>query len=109
MAKTPAATVSPDVRWLGKREGVSRQNQEDDKDVAYNKRQQIFARITQTGLKPKMVFKAKLADDLRAFEYVVQKIGKQTGEVFLKNEKNTVRKLSVFDKLFGPDAKTRTR
>ena len=56
-----------------------------------------------------MVFKAKLEDDLRAFEYAVQKIGKQTGEVFLKNERGTVRKLSVFDKLFGPDAKTRTR
>lgn len=109
MVKKSAATVSPDVRWLGKREGVSRQNQEDDKDVAYNKRQQIFARIKQTGLKPKMVVKAKLEDDLRAFEYVVQKIGKESGEVFLKNEKNTVRKLSVFDKLFGPNPQTRNR
>lgn len=109
MSKKSSTPVSPAGRWLAKRESVSRRNQEDEKDEAYNKRQQIFARITQTGLKPKMVFKVKLADDLRAFEYTVQKIGKESGEVFLKNERGTVRKLSVFDKLFGPDAKTRTR
>ncbi len=109
MAKKSATSVSPDSRWLSKRASISRQDQEDQKDVNFNKRQQIFARIKQTGLKPKMIFKAKLADDLRAFEYVVQKIGKESGEVFLKNERGTVRKLSVFDKLFGPDAQTRTR
>ncbi len=109
MSKMSTTPVSPDSRWLGKKESAFRQNQEDEKDVDYNKRLQISARITQTGLKPKMMFKAKLADDLRAFEYTVQKIGRQSGEVFLKNEKNTVRKLSVFDKLFGPEAKTRTR
>lgn len=109
MSKKSATVVSPDAHWLGKRESVGRRNQEDEKDEAYNKRLQISARIKQAGLKPKMVFKAKLADDLRAFEYSVQKIGRQTGEVFLKNERNTVRKLSVFDKLFGPEAKTRTR
>jgi len=109
MSKKASAHVNVDASWLGKKESSFRRNQENEKDEAYNKRQQIFARITQTGLKPKMVFKAKLVDDLRAFEYVVQKIGKESGEVFLKNEKNTVRKLSVFDKLFGPDAKTRTR
>ena len=109
MSKKSATQVSPDSRWLAKRESVGRRDQEDQKDVAYNKRQQIFARIKQTKLKPKMVFKAKLADDLRVFEYEVQKIGKESGEVFLKNKQNTVRKLSVFDKLFGPDAQTRTR
>ncbi len=109
MSKQSTTPVSPDSRWLSKRESIGRQDQEDQKDVDYNKRQQISARITQTELKPKMVFKAKLADDLRMFEYVVQKIGKQSGEVYLKNERGTVRKLSVFDKLFGPDAKTRTR
>ncbi len=109
MSKQSTTPVSPDSRWLSKRESIGRQDHEDQKDVDYNKRQQISARITQTELKPKMVFKAKLADDLRMFEYVVQKIGKQSGEVYLKNERGTVRKLSVFDKLFGPDAKTRTR
>ena len=109
MSKKSSTPVSPDSRWIAKRESIGRQDQEDQKDVDYNKRQQILARIKQTELKPKMVFKAKLEDDLRAFEYVVQKIGKQSGEVFLKNEKNTVRKLSVFDKLFGPNPKTRTR
>ena len=109
MSKKSATPVSPDSRWIAKRESASRQDQEDQKDVDFNKRQQIFARITQTGLKPKMVFKAKLADDLRAFEYSVQKIGKESGEVYLKNERGTVRKLSVFDKLFGPNPQTRTR
>lgn len=109
MSKMSTTPVSPDSRWLGKKESAFRSNQEDEKDEAYNKRLQISARIKQVGLKPKMIFKAKLVDDLRAFEYSVQKIGRQTGEVFLKNEKNTVRKLSVFDKLFGPEAKTRTR
>lgn len=109
MSKKSGTPVSTASRWLAKRESVSRRNQEDEKDELYNKRLQIFVRIKQTGLKPKMVFKVKLDDDMRAFEYVVQKIGKESGEVFLKNEKNTVRKLSVFDKLFGPDAKTRNR
>ncbi len=109
MSKKTAAIVTPDSRWLSKRESIGRQDQEDQEDVDYNKRQQISARITQAKLKPKMVFKAKLEDDLRIFEYIVQKIGRQSGEVFLKNERGTVRKLSVFDKLFGPDAQTRTR
>lgn len=109
MSKKSSGNVSPDASWLGKRESSSRRNQEDEKDEAYNKRLQISARIKQTGLKPKMVFKAMLGDDLRAFEYSVQKIGKESGEVFLKNAGNTIRKLSVFDKLFGPEAKTRTR
>ena len=94
---------------MAKRESASRQDQENQKDVDYNKRQQIFARVKQTKLKPKMVVKAKLADDLRVFEYEVQKIGKQSGEVYLKNERGTVRKLSVFDKLLGPNRQTRTR
>lgn len=109
MAKKSSTPVSPAGKWLSKRESAGRRNQEDEKDEAYNKRQQIFARIKQTGLKPKMVFKAKLGDDLRVFEYSVQKINKQAGEVYLKNERGTVRKLSVFDKLFGPGAQTRNR
>ena len=109
MSKKPATLISADVRWIGKRESASRRNQEDEKDEAYNKRLQIAARVKQTKLKPKMVFKAKLADDLREFKYAVQKIDRQTGEVFLKNERGTMRKVSVFDKLFGPGAKTRTR
>lgn len=109
MSKKSANPVSPTSRWISKRESIGRQDQEDQQDVDFNKRQQIFARIKQTKLKPKMVFKAKLADDLRVFAYVVQKIGKQSGEVYLKNEKNTVRKLSVFDKLFGSNPQTRNR
>lgn len=109
MSKKSFTPVSIAGRWLSKRESVGRRNQEDEKDELYNKRLQIFARVKQTKLKPKMIFKAKLADDLRAFEYTVQKISKESGEVFLKNERGTVRKLSVFDKLFGPNAQTRTR
>lgn len=109
MSKKSSHPVSADTSWLAKRESASRQSLEDEKDEKYNKRQQIFARIKQVALKPKMVFKVKLADDLRAFEYSVQKIDRQSGEVYLKNERNTVRKLSVFDKLFGPNPQTRTR
>lgn len=109
MPKKSAQNVNQDSRWIAKRESAGRQDQEDQKDVDFNKRQQIFARVKQTKLKPKMVFKAKLNDDLRVFEYEVQKVGKQSGEVFLKNKNGTMRKLSVFDKLFGPEAKTRTR
>lgn len=109
MTKKSATSVSVGAKWLSKRTSVGRRNQEDEKDESYNKRLQISDRIKQTGLKPKMVVKAKLGDDLRAFAYTVQKIGRQTGEVFLKNENKTTRKLSVFDKLFGPEAKTRTR
>ena len=109
MSKKSVKSVSSDSRWIAKRESAGRQNQENEKDEAYNKRQQIFARIKQTGLKPKMVVKAKLEDDLRAFEYLVQKIDRQSGEVCLKNERGTVRKLAVFDKLFGPNPQTRNR
>lgn len=109
MPKKSITPVSPASRWLNKRAAAGRQNQEDEKDELFNKRQQIAARIKQAGIKLKMIVKTKFADDLRAFEYVVQKIDRLSGEVFLKNERGTVRKISVFDKLFGPDAKTRTR
>ncbi len=109
MSKKSSTPVSPASHWLSKKVGASRQDQENEKDEAYNKRQQIAARIKQTGLKIKMTVKTKFKDDLKAFEYAVQKIDRLSGEVFLKNERGTVRKLSVFDKLFGPDAKTRTR
>lgn len=101
--------TSPAVHWLGKKVSSTRQNQENEKDELYNRRLQIATRIKQASLKPKMFFKANLEDDLRVFEYVVQKIDRLSGEVFLKNERGTVRKLSVFDKLFGPKAETRTR
>ncbi len=103
---TASATISG---WLSKKSAAASQSQENEKDEAYNKRLLINTRIKEVGIKPKMTVKAKLQDDLRAFEYTVQKIDKESGEVFLKNERATVRKLSVFDKLFGPDAKTRTR
>lgn len=109
MSKKLSRPISVTAGWAAKRVSAGRQDQEDQKDVDFNKRQQIFARIKQTKLKPKMVFKAKLADDLRVFEYEVQKIDRQSGEVWLKNKRNTVRKLSVFDKLFGPNPQTRTR
>ena len=109
MSKKFVIAVNPDSRWLSKRESIGRKNQEDQKDVDYNKRQQIFARVKQTDLKIKMIYKAKLKDDLRAFEYTVQKIDRQSGAVFLKNQRGTVRKFSVFDKLFGPNPETRKR
>lgn len=96
-----SAQANPVAGWLAKKAAAFSQDHEREKDEAYNKRLQISARIKEAGIKPKMTVKAKLADDLRAFEYVVQKIDKESGEVVLKNERATVRKLSVFDKLFG--------
>ena len=78
-------------------------------DVANAQKQKIADRIKSAGIKLKNVYKAKLGDDMRAFEYVVTKIDRFEGEVYLKNERNTIRKIRVFDKLFGAVARGRVR
>lgn len=71
-------------------------------DVANAKKQKISDRLKATGLKEKKVYKAKLGDDLRAFEYTVTKIDRLAGDVWLKSERGKVRKARVFDAIFGP-------
>ena len=78
-------------------------------DVANAKKQKIADRIKSADIKLKNVYKVKLGDDLRAFEYMVTKIDRFEGEVYLKNERNTIRKIRVFDKLFGAIARGRVR
>ena len=70
-------------------------------DVANAKKQKIADRIKSAGIKLKNVYRAKLGDDLRALEYTVTKIDRFEGEIYLKNERNTIRKIRVSDKLFG--------
>lgn len=70
-------------------------------DVANAKKQKIAERIKAADIKLRKIYKAKLGDDLRAFEYAVTKIDRLEGDVWLKSERNTVRKVRVFDKLFG--------
>jgi hypothetical protein len=99
--KAPGKKVDVNARWLQKRGENFRHEQEDDKDIEYAKRQKIAARIKEAGIKLKNIYKAKLGDDLRAFEYEVKKVDRISGEVTLKNEKATIRKVHVLDKLFG--------
>ena len=65
------------------------------------RRAEISKRIKSAGIKLKNIYKAKLGDDMRTFEYIVIKIDRISGEVSLKNERATVRKVHVLDKLFG--------
>lgn len=70
-------------------------------DVANAKKQKIADRIKSAGIKLKNIYRAKLGDDLRVLEYTVTKIDRFEGEIYLKNERNTIRKIRASDKLFG--------
>lgn len=78
-------------------------------DVANAKKQKISDRLKAVGLKEKKVYKVKLGDDLRIFEYTVTKIDRLQGDVWLKSERGTVRKARVFDAIFGPVVRGRKR
>jgi hypothetical protein len=93
--------VDVNSRWLQKRGENFRREQEAGKDIEYAKRQKIAERIKSAGIKLKNVYKAKLGEDMRAFEYKIVKIDRISGEVSLKNERATVRKVHVLDPLFG--------
>lgn len=69
-------------------------------DIANAKKQRVAERIKKAGIRIKNVYKAKLGDDLRAFEYMVTKIDRFEGDVWLKSEQGTVRKLRVSNKIF---------
>ncbi len=69
-------------------------------DIANAKKQRVAERIKTAGIKIKNTYKAKLGDDLRAFEYTVTKIDRFEGEVWLKSERGTVRKLRVSNEIF---------
>lgn len=78
-------------------------------DVANTMKQKIADRVKTVGIKLGKPYKAKLADDLRAFEYKVEKIDRLVGDVWLKSERGTIRKLRVFDQIFGPVVRGRPK
>lgn len=97
--------------WLKKREEIVNKKGENKTVVDYFERQteaarknngigNITARIKETGLKLKNTIKTKLADDEKTTEYTITNIDKRSGIVTLKNERGTVRKVSMFDSVF---------
>lgn len=78
-------------------------------DVANTMKQKIADRVKTAGIKLGRIYKAKLADDLRAFEYGVEKIDRVTGDIWVKSERGTTRKLRVFDQVFGPVVRGRPK
>jgi hypothetical protein len=105
-----AHTGNVHASWLKKREESQNKEGEKKKVVDYFERQKqasghggvgnITERLKIIKLKLKDEIKAKLIDDARTTVYAVVKIEKHTGIVTLKNERGTVRKVSVFEKLF---------
>ena len=93
--------ISKITSWLDKRASNYLAGNEDKKDIQYVKRQEILARIKQAGIVERKEFKFTLGEDIKPFVYKVVKVEKNTGMVFLKNERGTMRKISVFDKVFG--------
>lgn len=79
------------------------------KDIRNNKKQKISERIKSAGIKLKNIYKAKLGDDLRAFEYAVEKIDRLEGDVWLRSERGKIRKARVFDVIFGPVVRGRPK
>lgn len=102
--KNPS-TNQAEAKWSAKHSAGFRYEQEKEDVEKFFKRREVADRIKQAKIKIKMTVKAKLQDDLRVFEYEVIEVDKKEGVVTLKNEHNTVRKVSVFDKLFGPVAR----
>ncbi len=96
--------------WLKKREESASKDNENKKVAKYFDRQKqmsghggignITARLKETKFKMKSEIKAKLVDDAHVTKYVVTAIDKHVGIVTLKNDHGTVRKVSVFDKIF---------
>ncbi len=98
-----------DSSWQKRRADAFGKVSEGLKDLANEKKQKISDRLKNTGLKEKMVYKAKLGDDLRMFEYIVTKIDRLEGSVWLKSKNGKVRKARVFDVIFGPVTRGRKR
>lgn len=97
--------ASRDSSWQKRRADAFGKVSEGLVDIAYEKRLKIAERVKSAGIKPKAVYRVKLGEDLRVFAYQVIKTDKQDGIVYLKNEKGTVRKVGVFNKIFGAKLK----
>jgi len=95
-------SAQKDSAWQRQRSNSFIEMCEDAKDIANVKKRKIAERIKSAGINLRAIYKAKLGDDMRAFEYAVVKIDRFTGDVYLKNERGTTRKIRVFDEIFGP-------
>lgn len=93
---------SVDRSWQDRRAEAFGKFNDGRVDMANAKKQKISDRLKAVGLKEKKVYKAKLGDDLRTFEYTVTRIDRLEGDVWLKSERGKVRKARVFDAIFGP-------
>jgi len=107
--KTHGQSANKDSSWQKRRADAFGKVSDGLVDVANAKKQKISDRLKATGLKEKKVYRAKLGDDLRPFEYTVIKIDRLEGDVWLKSERGTTRKARVFDEIFGPVIRGRKR
>lgn len=103
--KTHARVGGADRAWQSHKQTSFITAADNARDIADAQKKQISDRIKTTGVAPGKVYKAKLGDDLRAFKYKVTRVDRPQGVVYLKNEHATVRKLRVFDPVFGTVAK----
>ncbi len=97
------------ISWQKKKSDAFVDFADKQKDIRNNKKQDIAERIKLAGIKLKNTYKAKLGDDLRFRKYTVIKIDRLEGDIWLKSESNTVRKTRVFDKIFAPIIRGRSR
>ena len=95
-------SAQKDSAWQRQRSNSFIKMLDNAKDIANVKKRKIAERIKLAGINLRAVYKAKLGDDMRAFEYTVIKIDRFAGDVYLKNERGTTRKIRVFDEVFGP-------
>lgn len=93
------------ARWIGKTAQAFSKEMEKENDAAFFEREKILQRIKNSGITLKAEFKGKLIDDDKAFFYIVTKVNKRSGEVTLKNENGTIRKLNAMDDFFGKKIK----
>ena len=100
--KKSGSNISVASRWLKRKQESFDNEMEAQRDTKQLERVEISARIKAAGIKLGNIYKAKLGDDLKMFEYKVTKIDRQSGQAYLQNDRKTVRKIHVNDKLFGP-------
>lgn len=98
-----------DVKWQKQRADAFADFSDGLKDVKNAKKQKIAERINTADIRLRKIYKAKLGDDMRAFEYTVEKIDRLEGDVWLKSERGKTRKIRVFDEVFGTISRGRTR
>lgn len=98
-----------DISWQKQRADAFTDYHDKEIDIRNNKKQMVRDRIKLAGIKLKNIYKVKLGDDLRAFEYEVLKIDRLEGDVWLKSKRSKIRKVRVFNELFGPVIRGRKR